>query len=173
MKIKYILISIILIVISVFLIFYPLRFDFYEQIKAKRIVDIIIIPLIFIFLLNYVFQTVRKGDVNWKIFSKEILFSIIIIGLIYFTVLRSVFSCGLLFINCSLNQNEKVEISGTIITITKIEGHGKVLGNYELTINQSGEEFIFESNKKAIDNFSINEKFKMKMNKGTLNLIYK
>lgn len=173
MKIKYILISIILIVISVFLIFYPLRFDFYEQIKAKRIVDIIILPLIFIFLINYVFKTVRKGDVNWKIFLKEILFSIIIIGLIYFTVLRSVFSCGLLFINCSLNQNEKVEISGTIVTITKIEGHGKVLGNYELTINQNGEEIIFESNKKAIDDFSINEKFKMKMNKGNLNLIYK
>jgi hypothetical protein len=174
MRIKYILISItLLIVLSVFLIFYPLRFDFYEQTKAKRIVDILILPLVFIFLINYVLKTVRKGNVNWEIFPKEILFSIILFGLIYFTILRSVLSCGLLFINCALKENEKVEINGTIINITKIEGHGKVLGNYEVKINQNGKEFNFESNKKAIENFSLNGKFKMEMNKGTLNLMYK
>jgi hypothetical protein len=174
MKITKILISaVVLIVLCVFLIFYPLRFDFYEQLKAKRIVDLFFLPIILIFLINYVLKTVKKGGVNWKIFPKEILFAIVIFGIIYFTILRSVFSCGLLFINCALEEKEIVEVNGTITEIVKIEGHGKVPGRYELTINQNGKEFNFESNKKAIENFSLNEKFSIEMKKGTLNLMYK
>lgn len=174
MKLKYILVSaILLIVLSVFLVFYPLRFDFYEQLKAKRIVDIIFFPIVTTLLINYVFMHVKKGDVNWKIFPKEILFAIVLFGMIYFTILRSVFSCGLLFINCALKEKEIIEINGTITDIIKIEGHGKVLGRYELMVNKNGKEFNFESNKKAIENFSLNENFKMEMKKGILNILYK
>ncbi|RTY85434.1 hypothetical protein [Flavobacterium sp. GT3R68] len=174
MKIKFILISaILLIVLCVFLVFYPLRFDFYEQLKAKKIVDIFFLPIVIILIINYIHKTVKKRDVNWKIFPKEILFAIVLFGIIYFTILRSVFSCGLLFINCTLKEKEIVEINGTITDIVKIEGHGKVIGKYELTINKNGKELSFESNKKAIENFSLNEKFKMKMKKGALNILYK
>lgn len=174
MKTTYILVSaILLIVLCVFLIFYPLRFDFYEQLKAKKIVDLFFLPAVLIFLTNYVLKTVKKDDFHWKIFSKEILFAAALFGIIYFTILRSVFSCGLLFINCALAEKELVEVNGRITDIVKIEGHGKVLGRYELTINQNGKEFNFESNKKAIENLSLNENFKIEMKKGILNLMYK
>lgn len=174
MKVTYILVSaILLIVLCVFLIFYPLRFDFYEQLKAKKIVDLFFLPIVLIFLTNYVLKTIKKDDVNWKIFSKEILFAVALFGLIYFTILRSVLSCGLLFINCALAEKEIVVVSGRITDIVKIEGHGKVLGQYELTINQNGKEFNFESNKKAIENLSLNENCKIEMKKGILNLMYK
>ena len=82
-------------------------------------------------------------------------------------------SCGLLFINCSLKETETVEVYGQITDIIKIEGHGKVIGRYEITINQDGKEFNFESNKNAIEKYSLNENFKMEMKKGILNILYK
>lgn len=172
MKVKLILIITISIIISsVFLVFYPLKFDFYEQLKAKRIVDIIVLPIFIIGLGNYIIKKVKNDGVNWKTFSKEILFAFVIFGLFYFTIIRSVLSCGLLFINITVI--EKVEINGTITNIVKIEGHGKVIGKYEITINQNGNELNFESNKNAIENYTLNGKFKKEMNKGVLNIVYK
>ena len=174
MKIKLILISSILIIIlSVFLIFYPLKFDFYDQSKAKRLVDIFIIPLFLIAFGSYVIKIVRRGEIDWKKFSKEILFAIILFGVFYIFMIRSVLSCGILFINCYPKEKEIVEIDGKIIDIVKYEGHGKVLGKYKISINQNGEEFHFECNKHAIEKYSLNENFKTNMKIGSLNIMYK
>jgi hypothetical protein len=172
MKVKLItIITISIIISSVFLVFYPLKFDFYEQLKTKRIVDIIVLPIFIIVLGYYIIKKVKNDGANWKTFSKEILFAIAIFGIFYFTIIRSVLSCGLLFINRTVK--EKVEINGTITDILKIEGHGKVIGKYEITINQNGKEYNFESNKNAMENYRLNGKFKMEMNKGILNIVYK
>jgi uncharacterized membrane protein len=174
MKIKRILVTtIVIIAFCVYLVFYPLKFDFYDQLKAKKIVDIILIPIVTIIFIRYVVKSAKEGDVNWKTFRKEILFGMVIFGIFYFTILRSVFSCGLLFINCSLKEKEIIEIHGTITDIVNVEGHGKVMGRHELTVKENGNEFVFESNKKAIQNFSVNQEFKVKMKNGILNILYK
>ena len=174
MKIKLIIISSILIIIlSVYLIFYPLKFDFYEQIKAKRIVDLFIIPFFLIIFGNYTIKIVKKGEIDWKKFPKEILFASTLFGIFYFFIIRSVLSCGILFINCCTKEKEIVELNGKITDIVKYEGHGKVIGRYEITINQNGKEFHFESNKYVIEKYSLNGKFNTQMKKGNLNILYK
>ena len=174
MKIKIILTSIILIIVlSVFLVFYPLRFDFYDQLKAKQIVDKVIFPTVIFFLGIYIFKMVKNGGVNWRKFPQEILFAIFLFGIVYFSIIRSVLSCGLLFINCTLSEKETVLINGQIINIIKMEGHGKVMSRYEITVNQDRKVYNFESNKLAIENYSVNQNFKKEMNNGFLNIIYK
>jgi len=60
-----------------------------------------------------------------------------------------------------------------VTEIVKIEGYGKMIGKYEMTLNQNGKIYIFESNKKAIDHFSTNENVRLQFKKGLLNLLYR
>ena len=173
-KLKLILISAITIVVcSVLLIFYPLKFDLYEQFKAKKIVDITLLPICGFFLARYIFLNIRKNNVNWKVFPKEILFAIFIFSILYLTIIRSVVSCGLFFVNCSFEEKEIIEINGIVTKVVNIEGSGKVLSQYILTINQNGKELIFESNGDMVEKFSVNDQVNIKLKKGILNLLYK
>jgi len=141
--------------------------------KAKKLADIFTIPLFITVLGSYVVKTIRRGDIDWKKFPKEILFAIVLFGFFYIFMIRSILSCGILFLNCYSKEKAIVVIDGKIIDIVKYEGHGKVLGKYIISINQNGEEFHFESNKRAIENYSLNENFKANMKRGVLNILYK
>lgn len=174
MKIKYIIITAIAIIaFCVFLVFYRLKFDFYEYLKAKEIIDILIFPIVSIILIKYIYNSVKQGDVNWKTFPKEIVFAIVLFGIFYITIMRSVLSCGVLFINCTLKEKEIVTVNGRIIEIINVDSHGKVIGKHQLTIKQNDNVFVFESNKKAIKNYKINQEFKIEMKKGIFNILYR
>ena len=173
-KLKAILIlTTITVVCSILLAFYPLQFDLYEQLKAKKIVDAILLPICAIFLARYIFVNVKNGSVNWKVFPKEILFAIFIFAVLYLTIIRSVISCGLLFVNCSFKEREIIEVNGVVTNIVNFKGSGKVASQYILTINQKGNELIFESNESTIEKFSVNDQVNIKLKKGVLNLLYK
>ncbi|NUY81962.1 hypothetical protein HUK80_13745 [Flavobacterium sp. MAH-1] len=163
---------IILCVCSVLLLFYPLQFDLYEQAKAKKMVDLVVVPIFAFFLIRYVVRKIKQGGVDRRIFPKEILLAIFIFAALHFLIIRSVASCGLLFVNCSFPPDTQ-EMNGVVTEVVNADKVGKMLPIYTLSVNENAEEFVFESNKKTVGTFSVNDSVKIEMKKGILGLLYK
>lgn len=174
MKLKVVVTVLVLITIfSIYLLFYPLRFDFYDQSKARRFVDLFFLPIFLILMITVIARKIKANIARWKVFLKESLFALALFAFFYIAIARSILSCGLLFVNCNLPKNEMVEVNGIITKIIKLERRGPAISRYEITVNQNATEFNFESNKKAIEKFSVNDKFSVKMKIGILNILYK
>ena len=174
MKLKVIIATLIFIIIlSIYLLFYPLQFDFYEQSKARRMVDLTFIPLLLVILIFVIARKMRASGTRWKVLFKESLFVLALFGLFYIGIARSILSCGILFVNCNLPKDDLVEVQGIVTEIVRVQRSGPAMPKYEITVIQNGKEFNFESNKNAIEKYSVNDKFSMKMKSGILNILYK
>jgi len=75
MKTKFIFLFIIVAVAFVWLKFYPLRFDFYEESKAKNLADLIVLPVFAIAAVYYLTRKFSGKDINKTLLFKELLFS--------------------------------------------------------------------------------------------------
>ncbi|MDP5101824.1 MAG: hypothetical protein NWQ09_10890 [Nonlabens sp.] len=170
---KFISIMILIIILIIYIIFYPLQFEFYEDLKAKRIAEFIVIPIFSLSILYDLFRNLKKGEKNWRKYSINLVKGLGVFAVIYFLILRSFFSGGILFINTVFGVKEIVKVSGIITEKTNVKGGGRFIGKYELIVDQNGNEFVFDSNRKSIENYEVNGHFEMEMKKGILNLIYK
>ena len=150
-----------------------MQFEFYENLKAKKIADFIVIPIFFLLIIYDLFRNIKKGEKDWKKYSLDLIKGLGIFAVLYFLILRSFFSSGIIFINTIFGEKEIVKVSGIITKKTDLKGGGKFVGKYELIVDQNGKQFVFDSNHKSIENFEVNEDFEMEMKKGILNLIYK
>ncbi|MCR8668060.1 hypothetical protein NO995_10230 [Aestuariibaculum sp. M13] len=164
---------ILIIILIIYIIFYPLQFEFYENLKAKKISDFIVLPIFFLLIIYELFRNIKKGEKEWKKYLLDLTKGLGIFAVLYFLMLRSLFSSGIIFINTIFGEKEMVKVSGIITDKTDLKGSGKFLGKYELIIEQNGNEFVFDSNHKSIENYKVNDHFEMEMKKGVLNLIYK
>ena len=174
MKLKVIIATLIFIIIlSIYLLFYPLQFDFYDQSKARHIVDLTFIPLFLVILIFDSTRKMRASGTRWKLLFKESLFALALFGLFYIGIARSILSCGILFVNCNLPKDDLVEVQGIVTEIVRVQRSGPAMPKYEITVIQNGKEFNFESNKKAIEKYSVNDKFSIEMKSGILNILYK
>lgn len=160
------------VVFLVFVIFYPLQFDLYEQAKAKKGVDFVFLPLLAFLLIRYIVRKARKG-VNPKGFAKEIAFAVCGFAFFYVAMIRSLLSCVVLFVNCAFPEKEIVTIKGTVTEIVNVEKAGKILPQYILTVTRGREAFVFESNKTTVEQFTLNATVALKLKKGILNILYK
>jgi hypothetical protein len=160
-----------LIVISVFLILYPLKFDLYECVKAKRIIDMLALPLSILALVYFIYRKFKSGDyIIWRSMLKTLLMC----GIVYFFIVRSLFGCGITFINSIFGRNEVVKIKGVVTGKIQRKGGYKSVGLYELTIlEQGGREIILDTKLDIIRNYSTNDRIEIVMKKGLLNLLYK
>ena len=164
---------ILIIILIIYIIFYPLQFEFYENLKAKKIADFIVIPIFFLLIIYDLFWNIKKREKDWRKYSLDLIKGLGIFGILYFLILRSFFSSGIIFINSIFGEKEIVKVSGIITEKTDLKGSGKFIGKYELIVDQNGNKFVFDSNHKSIENYKVNGHFEMEMKKGILNLIYK
>ena len=170
---KFISILILIIILIIYIIFYPLQFEFYENLKAKRIADFIVIPICCLLIIYDLFRNIKKGEKNWRKYSIDLVKGLGVFAVIYFLLLRSFFSGGIIFINTIFGAKEHVKVSGIVTGKKNFKGGAKFVGKYELIVDQNGNEFVFDSNSKSIENYEVNGHFEMEMKKGILNLIYK
>lgn len=164
---------ILIIVLIIYIIFYPLQFEFYENLKAKKIADFIFIPAFFLLVIYDLYRNIKKGEKKWRKYSFDLIKGIALFSVLYFFILRSLLSSGIIFINTIFGEKEKVKISGIITNKIDRIGSGKFVGEYELIVDQNGIEYIFDSNHLAIKDLKEGEDFELEMKKGILNLIYK
>ncbi len=162
-----------ILLLIIYIIFYPLQFEFYENLKAKKIADFIIIPIFLVLIFYDLFRNVKKGEKNWKKYSLDLIKGLSIFAILYFLILRSFFSSGIILMNTIFGEKEIIKVSGIITNKTDLKGLGKFVGKYELTVNQDGNEYVFDSNKKSIETYKVHDHFEMEMKKGIFNLIYK
>ena len=164
---------ILIIILIIYIIFYPLQFEFYENLKAKKIADFIFIPGFFLLVIYDLYRNIKKGERKWKKYSFDLIKGITLFSVLYFFILRSFFSSGILFVNSIFGEKEKIEINGIITDKTDLKGSGKFVGEYELIVDQNGNEYVFDSNHLVIKDLKVGDNFELKMKKGILNLIYK
>jgi len=164
---------ILIIILIIFIIFYPLQFDFYESLKAKKIVDFIVIPIFLLLIMYDLLRNIKKGEKNWKKYSVDLIKGLAMFAVLYFLILRSFFSSGIIFMNAIFGEKEIIKVNGIVTDKKALKGSGKFIGKYELIVTQNGNVFIFDSNQTSIENYEVNDHFEMEMKKGILNLIYK
>jgi hypothetical protein len=170
---KYISALILIIILIIYILFYPLQFEFYESLKAKKIADYIVFPIFFLMIIYDLFQNIKKGEKEWKKYTLQLTKGVALFLVCYVLILRSFFSSGIIAVNSIFGEKETIKIKGIITHKTALKGSGKFTGKYELIINQNGNEFVFESNHMAINNYKVKDHFEMEMKKGIVNLIYK
>ena len=170
---KFFSVLVLIVILIFFIIFYPLQFDFYEDLKAKKITDFIFIPLYGILVIYDIYRNLKKREKNWKKYMVDFLKGTSLSALFYFFIIRRFFSCLLIFVNCIFGNIDTVEINGVIVDKTDRKGGGKRIGEYNLTINQNGKEFVFDSNHPTVDKYNVGEEFNIEMNKGILSILYK
>ncbi len=170
---KFISVLILIVILIFFIIFYPLQFDFYEDLKAKKLTDFIFIPFYGILVIYDIYRNIKKEDKNWKQYSIDFLKGTSLSALFYFLIMRRFFSCVLIFINCALGDNDTVKINGIIVNKIDSEGSGKYIGEYELTIDQNGKKYVLDSNHTTVDKYNVGEEFNIEMKKGILSILYK
>ncbi|MBB6236254.1 hypothetical protein HDC90_000865 [Pedobacter sp. AK013] len=162
---------VLLIAISGFLIFYPLRFDLYECAKAKKIIDYITLSVGISGMIYFIYRKLKSGDYILLDSMVKTLFLIIII---YFIVVRSLLGCALTFMNSIYERNEVVKIKGVVIKKIEKKGRYKSVDLYELTIqDQTGREIILETKPSILKNYVLNDRVEIDMKKGILNLLYR
>lgn len=164
---------ILIIILIIYIIFYPLQFEFYENSKAKKITDLIFIIGFFLLVIYDLYWNIKKREKEWKKYLFDSLRGIALFSVVYFLILRSFFSSGIIFVNSIFGEKEKIEINGIIKDKTDLKGSGKFTGKYELIVDHNGNEYIFDSNHLAIKDLKVGDNFKLEMKKGILNLIYK
>ena len=150
-----------------------MQFDFYEDLKAKKIADHIFIPTFFLVVLYDLYRNIKKGEKKWKAYSLDFLKGMALCAVLYFFILRSLFSSGILLVNSIFGAKEQVQMRGVITHKTDSKGSGKFIGEYELIVEDKGIEYIFDSNHLAIKDYTVGDAFEVEMNMGILNLIYK
>ncbi|WP_293311602.1 hypothetical protein [Pedobacter sp. UBA5917] len=162
---------ILLVVFSIFLLFYILQFDMYEAVKAKRIIDIIALPLGILALICFIYKKLKSGDyIAWN----SMLTSLFIGIVIYFLFVRSVLGLALTFINSIYERNEIVKIKGIVTDKTERSGGRRGLSLHQFTIlDQTGREIILDTKPVILKEYSVNDSVKIDMKKGILNLLYR
>ena len=160
-----------ILIFILFVIIYPLQYDFIEQIKAKKYADWVVGFCTIIITTGHVFHLI-KGRLfkHYKRDLIRILKEMAPLVLFYMIVLRGFFGFGIVCINSIYAKKEIVK--GTIVNKVQIKGSGKFVGKYELVVSANGKEYIFDSNLKAIENYKQGDLFELEMKKGILNLLY-
>ncbi|WP_281846815.1 hypothetical protein [Olleya namhaensis] len=173
MKWKYILGFIVITILIIYIIFYPLRFEFYEDIKAKQIADYIVIPIFIILVFYDLFRNIKKGETNWKKYIIDCFKGTALCSVFYFLLLRRFLSYVLIIINSIFGEVETVTVSGIIIEKVDIKGSGKAISDYKIIIKQKETDVIFDTRLDILNNYTIGQHVTIEMKKGILNLIYK
>ena len=89
---KFISVLILIVILIFFIIFYPLQFDLYEDLKAKKISDFIIIPLYGILIIYDIYWNIKKDEKNWKKYFIDFLKQTGIFSIGYYFIIRRFFS---------------------------------------------------------------------------------
>ncbi|WP_394748056.1 hypothetical protein [Spongiimicrobium salis] len=170
---KSILVIILLVVLFIFIVYYPLQFEFYENLQAKKLADFIFIPFYGILVLYDLYKNIVQKERKWKKYFVDFLKSTAIFSLAYLLILRWFFSCCLLVLNAVFGEKETVKVSGIITEIVQQKGSGKVLGTYTINIQEGEKNYFFHSKGKVLKNYTEYEYVELHMKKGVLNLLYK
>lgn len=170
------LIIIFLILLGLFFGLYQFFLLYFEEQKADKIADYIILPILtilslFIIISEYV-STKKRWRFSFKDFIKFVGSTILGVAVAYILFIRPVISGFILFINTNIGQQNEIDFQGLIID--KREFNSSKSGEHWLTIKDYNtnkiykfETFGFESKK-----YNINDRFEKKMKKGCLGLLY-
>ena len=172
MKLKLAFFLIFGILIIAFNIYYPSKFQFYEQVKAKKIIDFIVLPIYGMIIIITMIRRFIKSESQFKIILKSIFIKLFLFGLIYFSILRSFMANGILFANASFGSSSVI-VSGIVSAKVEIGEGERTFGRYELTVLQENKIYIFATTEEAIKKYSIGSAFEIEMQKGSLNLLFK
>lgn len=162
-----------LIILFLYIVCYPLQFEFYENIQAKKLADFIFVPFYGILVFYDLYKNIAKKEKNWKKYLFDFLKSTTFFSIAYLLFLRWFFSCFLLLLNAIFGEKEVIKISGPVTEIVHQKGSGKFLGNHTLSIQQDGKSFVFDAKGVLLENYKEGEYTELKMKKGVLNLLYR
>jgi hypothetical protein len=165
----------ILILTIIYFAFYDSKYAFFEEIKADRIADYIILVLysltLLFFIVTGIYISVKKNRFNPKEFLKEIIITTIWFALFHLIFLRAVLSGVILCLNDNIGEQKEININGKIISKLYIAGRGSTR---ELTIlTQSKIEYLFDTAYDEIQKYEVNNEFNQKMKIGYFGLVYK
>lgn len=148
--------------------------QYYEENKTNKLAEKILIPT---FLLLFI---IHIGSDFWKLgremmelweeylisYFKIFLYSALML-IVFFRPITSGF---IQLINVNIGNQERTKIIGLVTD--KFETSGKA-PEFELVIlDESNEEFTFDTHSKEMKNYSVGGEFEKEMNKGCLGLYY-
>jgi len=170
---KFILGTILLILLFIFIVFYPFQFEFYEHIQAKKLADFIFIPFYGVLVVYAIYKSRMQKGKSWKKYVLDFLKSTMFFSLAYLLVLRWFFACCLLLLNAVFGAKETVKVTGVITEIEQQKGSISLLGKQTIKIQKGEKSFIFHSNENLFESYKEYDYIELKMKKGVLNLLYK
>jgi len=166
-------IFILIIILILYVVFYPLRFEYYEDVKAKKISDVVTISCFGILIIYDLYWNIKKGEKNWKKYITDFFKGTTLFSVFYFLILRRFFSYLIIFTNSIFGEVETVNINGIIVGKIDRKGGGKNIGERKITIKQKETDLIFDTRIDIIENHYEGQYVQIQMKKGILNIIYK
>ncbi|CAM1371853.1 conserved membrane hypothetical protein [Tenacibaculum litopenaei] len=162
-----------IVLVIVFIVFYPLQFNLYELLKVKRYVDYVIVPSYAVLVLYDIVRNIRKGEKDWWKYLVDFSTTTAVLAVVYYFLIRGFIAFLLLFINSVLDVTDPVTVQGKVVEIVDIVGTGNSLGTYELVVVQDGKEYVFESNHFTLANYKVGTVFNEEFQRGILGILYK
>jgi hypothetical protein len=172
---KLIIVISFIILTALFFGLYDLKYDYFEESKADRIADYIVLTIYILILLFFIvtglYISIKKNNFKPIEFLKEIGLTTFLMLICHFAFIRGVLSGTILFLNSNIGIQNEIIIDGRVTKKKQISGKG---ATNELTIlTNSNNIFLFDLVHSEISKYEIDTVFKKTMKVGCFGLVYR
>ncbi len=155
--------------------FYDSKFEYFEEAKADRFADYIVLTIYILLLLFFIVTGVhislKKNNFIPAEFLKEIGVTTVTTALVHFLFIRSILSGMILFLNSNLGTQNQVTIDGRITSKFQISGKGAT--NELKVLTASDDLYFFDVDRSEMSRYEIDSAFHKTMTIGCFGIIYK
>ena len=165
-----------IIVTSLFFGLYDLKYEYFEENKAERLVDYIgliaYILILLFFIVTGIYISVKKNNFKPLEFLKEVGLTIFLITWFHVGFTTPVLSGVILFLNSNIGKQNEIMIEGQVTH--KWINSFKCYSTRELTVlTDSDITYVFDVDRLEIKKYDIDSIFNKTMKVGCFGLVYK